>query len=163
MKPILLALVLISALAFPLRGSDDPLSAQELAHHLGATSWISKMKLQGNDWVLQILHVVNGKAVNHVLGSPAFATDREFTRVVILASQTSAGTQLSIEIPGAPAARRRIADLPLKVTIPLPPTLSEGDYVLGGEIPLEAISKDQPAANVKDLQNGLVLRVTKRP
>lgn len=164
MKHIVFALATMSVLVLPSHGSEETLSAQELAHHIGVSSWVSKMRLQGADFVLQVLHVVNGKVVGNLIGSPAFSTNREFTRVAILAGQTPTGTQLSIQVPSAPAVKRQMTHhLPLEATVPLPPTIAEGDYVLGGDLRVEAINQERPVPTIEDVREGILLRVTRRP
>ena len=142
---------------------DDTLTAAELAHHLGIKSWVSKAHLQGADFDLQVIHVRNGKAIGSILGGIAATTDREFTRVAIQASQTVKGTKLSIETQSGPwAIYDYDASIPLGTIVPLPTVLEPGDYVLGGDIPTKRLGSGQSPLQIKDINNGLLLRVTKR-
>jgi len=164
MKPLLLTLAIMSALALRAHADDANLSAQELAYHIGISSWVSEVRLQGSGMVLQICHVVDGKVVATLLENSALPLlDREQSRVAILASQTPKGTQLSIQIPDGLAVKYQTGHIPLEMTVRLPATISEGDYVLGGDIrdiDLKTIRKRE--RSIEDLKNGIVLRVTRQ-
>ena len=163
MKRPILIIALLCSTTFLTHGDDDTLTAVELAHHLGIKSWVSKMHLQGADYDLQVIHVRNGKVVGSVLSGTAAATDREFTRVAIQASQTQNGTKLSIETQSGPwAIREHDASISLETIVPLPTVLEPGDYVLGGDIPYERIGSGQAPLRIEDIKDGLLLRVTKR-
>lgn len=159
----LLIISLLLTFACRLGASDDTLTAAELAHHLGIESWVSKARLQGADYDLEVLHVQNGKAVRSVLSASVFATDRELTRISIQASQSPDGMKLTIQSEaGARVTKRGEASIPLVAVAPLPTIIAPGDYVLGGEIPEARLGPDQPPLRIEDIKDGLLLRVTKR-
>lgn len=165
MKQLLIIVALLCTFTFRSHAGDDPLTAGELAHHLGIKSWVSKAHLQGADYNLEVVHVQNGKVVRSVTSAAVFATDREFTRVAILASQSPKGMKLSIQ-PEAGAkmttATEGEATISLRVTLPLPRIIAPGEYVLGGDIPDERLGPNQPPLRIEDIKDGLLLRVTKR-
>jgi len=161
-RTFLLALTATSTLVVPSYGSGDSLWAQELAYHMGVSSWVSQVKPQGSGLNLELCRVVDGKVVETLLGNFAVPfPDREDTRVAILASQTPEGTQLSLQVLDGLAVKHQAGFIVLETTVRLPPTLSEGDYVLGGDIDVEAISKDK--RDISALKNGILLRVSQRP
>jgi len=162
MKYIVLTLLLSISIVSPCRSADDPLTAPELAHHLGISSWVSKFRLQGSDFEVQILHVKNGKVVGTLVGSSAISTDREFTRIAIEASQSPSGTKLSIQTASGPwSMRQHTATIPLDMIVPLPQSLAVGDYVLGGDIPADKFGQGKPPVKIEDIKDGILLRVTK--
>jgi hypothetical protein len=164
MKQLPIIVALLCIFTFRSHAGDDPLTAGELAHHLGIKSWVSKAHLQGADYDLEVIHVQNGKAVRSVLRAAVFATDREFTRIAILASQTAKGTKLSIQPEvGAKMTVDGEATIPFRSIPPLPRIIAPGDYVLGGDIPEGRLGPNQPPLRIEDIKDGLLLRVTERP
>ncbi len=162
MKRIIFVLFLSLAWTLPLQSSDDTLTAEELAQHLEVSSWVSKMHLQEDTLILQVFHVVNGKvAETPLLGTAAYPTDREFTKVAILASQRQGKTHLSIKPAAGPAVSAEATTIPLPATIPLPTVITVGDYILGGDLPLDGVTQINPA-KIRDVKDGLLLRVTKK-
>ena len=164
MTQLFIIAALLCTLTFRLHAVDDPpLTAGELAHHLGIKSWTSKAHLQGADYNLEVIHVKNGKAVRNILSGSVFATDREFTRIAILASQTPKGTKLSIyPETGAKMTVEGAATISLQAIPPLPRIIAPGEYVLGGDILEGRLAADQSPLRIEDIKDGLLLRVTKR-
>jgi len=163
MKRLLFIMVFI--VAVPPLHSAEPLTAEELAYHLGIRSWVSHIRLNGVQYKIELLHVVNGKIVNTLLTTGASPTNRKLTRVAILATPSQNGTQLSIRVTsGAGGSGAGVAGraetIPIGITIPLPTELATGDYVLGGDIPEKVLGEEEPPkAAMTDLKNGLLLRV----
>jgi hypothetical protein len=163
MKQLLIIVALLCTFTFRSHAGDDPLTAGELARHLGIKSWVSKAHLQGADYNLEVIHVRDGKVVRSVTSAAVFATDREFTRFAILASQAAKGTKLSIQPEvGAKMTTEGEATISLRVILPLPRIIALGDYVLGGDVPDERLGPNQPPLLIEEIKDGLLLRVTKR-
>lgn len=162
MKRILLILAAMSSLVSSSRGEDDSLLAQELAFHMGVSSWVSKVKSEGRDLTLQIFRVVDGKEGDPILGCALFPLlDREYCRIAILASQAPRGTRFSIQVMDGLATKYDADYIPLEVITRLPPTISEGDYILGWDIASEAIRDGE--RNIGSLKTGILLRVARAP
>jgi hypothetical protein len=144
MKQLTIVL-LLATFACGSGASDDMLAASELAHHLGIKFWVSKVRLQGADYDLEVIHVQNGKEVRSVLSGSVFATDREFTRIAIHASQTPHGMRFSMQTETGPkVASEGKAPIPLGAILPLPAAFAQGDYILRGDIPPRTARRDQP-------------------
>lgn len=167
MKLAILSLALLLSLQSLTPAAEDTLNATELAYHLGIRSWVSKAQLQGADYDLQVIRIKDGKEGSVIVAGTMHATDREFTRLAIVASLTSNVLTVSLQPEaGAKYSTDGLALLPLRVSVPLPSVIVPGDYVLGGDIPSDRLKSDDEKPiqlRIHDVNEGLLLRVTKKP
>ncbi len=145
--------------------NNGPLTATELARQLHVYSWITKVNLERHEAEVSVLYVVDGRIKTVVLTSGVYPTDREFERIVVLANQTPAGTKVSIQ-PGSSGAmsmgcEARTETIPLSLTTGLPDSITEGDYLLGGDSSVEKLNT-QGAIKIEDIKEGMVLRLHKK-
>ena len=160
MKTLFLLLVLLNGAISQCYSGDDSLTATELARHLHVFAWITKIDLHEHEFEIVVVHVKGGKVQNTLLKNSAFPTDRPYERIAILGHQTPAGTKISIQ-PGASGAVAMSLEasndlVPLTLCIGLPETVSEGDYLLGGDSFVES-GKPSAPIKIQDVQDGLVL------
>ena len=149
-------------LALPIaKAATLEINAPELAYHLGCYTWVSQFQLKGDDLQVEICSLKNGEISKPILFIPAFATDRDFTRIAIIVGPTEAKTRLSLQIDASPKTRATIPSPDIQTIIPLPAILQKGDYFLGGvcdENHLKSV-RDSRDLKLSDCKTGLVLRV----
>lgn len=143
--------------------SDYDPSAKELAHHLGVSSWVTKIKLEGSIHILEIFYVKSGELGKSALSCPLDPTDREYTRFAIhYSSETLKDPYLSIKTPSIGIrGGNEITDLVGICRLPTP--ILPGDYVLGGDLENGAFAKGIGKQTIKDIKSGLLLRIIKKP
>lgn len=137
------------------------LNAKELAYHLGINSWVSQFRLTDHVLTVELCMIRDGRIGEVILSSKAFPTDRELTRLAIIAGPMATSMPLSLQIEAAPSPRKQMRKINLDYRLPLPSVIAEGDFVLGGS-PYDSTrfeKLDVKEVGPQHLKEGLLLRV----
>lgn len=161
MKHFLFA-ILLGALSV-VTASAEPITAAELATHLGICHWKAIVDLPHGSFSASLVEISDGKITHTLLGGLT-ATDvvREAQKVIAMASQDASGTTILSLVVGNSSTNNNSDKekpiIPIGAWRGLPEKIKAGDYVLGGEyFPLNGITN--VSGKVEDVKKGLALRI----
>jgi hypothetical protein len=157
----------VSAAVFIARAlvaADQPLTADELAFHLGVHAWETTVALPPGSFQVSVIHLVDGKPAEAFLaGFQQRNDDPSGTHLIVIAGPSPTGTKVTIQLGSAGAAmnpKEQTADVYCPSIERIPKQIGVGKYLLGGEY--RAGEKTTViTGKVEDIRNGLLLEVTR--
>jgi hypothetical protein len=144
--------------------ADQPLTADELAFHLGVHAWETTVARPPGSFQITVMHLIDGKPADSLLVGFQGKDDAQGTRLVVIAGPSPTGTKVTIQLGSAGAAmnpKEQTADIFCQSVERLPKQIDVGTYLLGGEY--QAGEKvTNITGKIDDVKNGLLLEVTAR-
>ncbi len=142
--------------------SADPLTAAELATHLGICHWKATVDLPHGSFSASLVEISDGKVTNTLIsGLSGTSPDREVQKVVVMATTEASGTLLSLVVGNGSTNNKSHKEKPIILLgscRSLNDKIKAGDYVLGGEyITRNGIRNS--TGKVEDVKRGLLLRI----
>ena len=160
----ILAILLIGVFTTSHLGA-EPLTASELASHLGVLHWESEVNLPTGSFSVSVSEIKNGKVAGDG-GLPGFTAptnDSSGQKLVVLVSQERSGTLLTVVLGNSSFSNKGVSkkvEIPFTASLPLPRSIGVGSYVLGGDY----MTKGNTiicTGKIEDLKSGLLLQISR--
>lgn len=157
MKPLLLA-IFLGVLSAGTHAA-EPLTAAELATHLGVFHWKSKLDLPPGSFAASIAEISDGKVVDtHVISLIEMTEAQEGQKVLVMASNDERESIITLAVGDSLTQLKCFRRKPFRGSYSLPDKITTGEFILGGDY-ITRNGQIVPTGKIADMKTGLLLRI----